>query len=105
MIKKTTKIRSGAHLKFVSSHDCCITKDGLNCNGTPVFAHHLTFTGGQGKGTKECDSKTVPLCALHHNALHAIGERSFWSSWNIDAEKLADSLAEKSTSELIRNKD
>ncbi len=70
MIKK---IRSPKHLLHVRSHPCCITKDGENCNGEGVVAHHLTFLGGQAKGSKECDSRTVPLCGVHHFALHSIG--------------------------------
>lgn len=102
-ILKSNKIRSPIHLKFVRSFPCCITQDGLNCNGTPVAAHHLTFLGGQGKGTKECDSKTVSLCAMHHYSLHAIGERMFWVGWDIDAELIANNLARRSPSKAIRN--
>lgn len=82
------KIRSPKHLEFVRSHDCVINDGkGNNCNGSPVVAHHLTFCGGQGKGTKECDSKCVPLCSMHHANLHHIGEKRFWRQWGINAEE------------------
>ncbi len=92
------KIRSEKHLAFVRKHRCCIKRDGQNCNGTPVHAHHLTFLGGQGMATKECDSKTAPLCPMHHDALHWYkdGEEGFWEKWGIDAEELVREFAEKS---------
>lgn len=103
-IIKSTKIRSPQHLAFVRSHACCITDSrGENCNGQDVCAHHLTFLGGQGKGTKECDSETVPLCHIHHSGLHFVGERKFWKGWGIDPELIADDLASRSPSEAIRN--
>jgi len=102
-IVKTIKVRSPQHLKFVRTRACCITRDGENCNGNNVCAHHLTFLGGQGKGTKECDSETVPLCFQHHTSLHFVGERTFWKEWGIDPELIADDLASRSPSEAIRN--
>ena len=91
---KVAKIRSDRHLAFVRSQECLVNDGKRNrCNGTPVVAHHLTFLGGQGKGTKECDSKTVPLCHSHHMNLHHIGEKSFWRSWNINAEQEAKNLS------------
>ncbi len=97
------KIRSPKHLAFVRSDPCCIKKDGEHCSGEPVVAHHLTFLGGQGMGTKECDSRTVPLCATHHLALHSIGEKRFWALWEIDAEEVASAYAAFSVCEKISN--
>lgn len=96
-------IRSESHLKFVRSHACCITQDGENCNGTPVHAHHLTHLGNRSMSKKPCDSDTVPLCWKHHNSLHFVGERSFWTGWRIDPELIADDLDSRSPSEAIRN--
>ncbi len=103
-ILKSTKIRSPIHLISVRNNPCCITDGkGQNCNGEGVCAHHLTFLGGQGKATKECDSKTVPLCSMHHTSLHHIGEKTFWKHWGIDPVSIARYLASISPSELIRN--
>jgi len=99
---KTEKIRSLLHLAFVRSHECLIHDGkGNRCNGTPVQAHHLTFLGGQGMRTKECDNKTVPLCFKHHRNLHDIGERKFWENWGIDAEQEARDLAAVSPDMVI----
>jgi hypothetical protein len=87
------KIRSPKHLEFVRQQQCLITNGIYQCSGAPVVAHHLTFLGGQGRGTKECDSKTVSLCHSHHMNLHNIGEKSFWTMWGIDAEQEARNLA------------
>lgn len=95
--------RSDSHLKFVRSYDCCITKDGEHCNGTPVVAHHLTFLGNRSMSKKPCDSDTLPLCFKHHYILHWMGERSFWKEKGIDPELIADDLASRSPSEAIRN--
>lgn len=76
------KVRSKQHLKFVGSFPCVIKIGTENCNNKSV-AHHLTFCGGQGKGTKESDSKTIPICHYHHRMLHDIGEIEFWEQVGI----------------------
>jgi len=99
---KIAKIRSDKHLAFVRSQECLVHDGkGNRCNGVPVVAHHLTFLGGQGRGTKECDSKAVPLCFSHHMNLHHIGEIRWWKSWGIDAEQEAKNLAALSPDMVI----
>ena len=103
-IVKTTKIRSPRHLAFVRGHACCITdRNGENCNGTPVVAHHLTITGGRSLSSKPCDSDCVPLCHSMHMELHQMGEETFWEGWDRNPELIADDLASRSPSEAIRN--
>ena len=92
------KIRSKKHLTFIRSLPCMIVISGENCNNNSI-AHHLTFCGGQGRGTKESDSKTVPLCPYHHSMLHNIGEKEFWKQVGIPlkmVEAYADKLWSKS---------
>lgn len=107
MIYKSTKVRCPKHLKFVRSHACCITRDGDNCNGTPVDPHHLMKIGGRGTSLKESDEWTVPLCRKHHTEVTGYGdEEVFWVFYGIPYEtviKLAQSLASRSPSEAIRN--
>lgn len=83
------KIRSPKYLAYIRSLGCIINLNGEHCNGLPVHAHHLTICGGHGMGLKECDSKTLPLCALHHRTLHDMGERKFWETWGLNAPKIA----------------
>jgi len=124
-IVKTTKIRSPIHRKFVREQPCCITKDDEHINmshwlshkctrGERVWdvvksrvAHHLTALKNKlkdkGTSTKTCDSNTVPLCKIHHNTLHQMGEETFWEGWDKNPELIADDLANRSPSEAIRN--
>ncbi len=90
---KQKPIRSPKHLAYIRSLPCCIMKDGLNCNGTPVCAHHLTIIkGSRGISQKAGDCYCVPLCHFHHTTLHNVGEKSFWSAWKIDAIELTNQL-------------
>ena len=87
---KTHKIRSKKHLEFVRSLSCIINDRGQHCNGVPVVAHHLTHVNDKGgMGLKTGDDYTLPLCWLHHQTLHSIGERKFWKQWGIEAEEEA----------------
>ncbi len=77
---KQKPIRSPKHLARLRKMDCMITKDGENCNQTPVIGHHLTFLKGQrGISQKVGDNWCVNLCMLHHGNLHYIGEKTFWA--------------------------
>lgn len=67
------RIRNKAHLALVASKPCLI------CEDIPCHAHHLTFAQRRGLSQKVSDEFTVPLCALHHNAVHLSGsERAWW---------------------------
>lgn len=80
---KTPKIRSVKYLNYISTLSCIIKMDGENCNGAPVDAHHLTCIGEGIMGGKVGDDKVLPVCRLHHGALHKIGEKAFWRIWGI----------------------
>lgn len=70
---------------------CSITKEDKHCNGTPVFAHHLTLLKTESRmGGKAGDEWLVPLCALHHNALHFVGEKAFWIGWKWKLEDVVE---------------
>ena len=87
MIATTRRIRNKAHLLFVASQPCLI------CESSPCHAHHLTFAQPRGLSIKVSDEFSVPLCALHHNALHADGsEREFWRRHSIDPLVMAREL-------------
>lgn len=56
-------------------------------------AHHLRFAQLRSLGSKVCDEWTVPLCLIHHRALHDDGaEEQWWQRQGIDAKAEAEKL-------------
>ena len=73
------RLRSKAHLAAVSARSCLV------CEDTPCHAHHITYAQPRGLSQKVSDEFTVPLCPVHHNALHLSGNESgWWRSQGID---------------------
>jgi len=93
------RIRDRTHLRYIATQPCLV------CGRTPTHAHHLTFAQPRARGLKSSDEWVVPLCALHHRALHDRGnERAFWHDKNIDAKHAAQKLWEarlKTSSEPV----
>jgi DNA recombination protein Rad52 len=77
------RIRDATHLQFVASLPCLI------CGRTPAHAHHIRFAQPRALGTKVSDEWAVPLCFLHHRALHDSGAEETW--WQVHG---TDALAE-----------
>jgi DNA recombination protein Rad52 len=85
------RVRDRDHLKSVTQEPCLI------CGRAPSQAHHLSFTQPKAMQRKVSDEFVVPLCALHHRALHDRGnERAWWQSVNIEPEIEAERLWQKS---------
>jgi len=81
------RIRDPEHLTFIASLPCLI------CARTPSQAHHLRFVQPRALSSKPSDEWAVPLCALHHRALHDAGsEEKWWSDLAIDARTEAGRL-------------
>jgi len=81
------RLRDEAHRKFVASLPCLI------CGRTPSQAHHVRFAQPRSLGSKVSDEFTVPLCALHHRALHDNGlEEKWWQDHGVDPLKEAERL-------------
>ena len=81
------RVRDKAHLLYVASKPCLV------CEGVPSHAHHITFAQRRGLSLKVSDAFTVPLCVIHHNALHAYpNERAFWRQHRIDPLPVAARL-------------
>ncbi len=81
------RLRDAAHLRFVASLPCLV------CGRTPSQAHHLRFAQPRSMGSKVSDEWTVPLCLLHHRALHDVGsEEKWWAEQGIDARSEAQRL-------------
>jgi hypothetical protein len=80
-------VRDEAHRKYVASLPCLI------CGRAPCQAHHLRFAQPRSMGSKVSDEFTVPLCALHHRAIHDDGpEEKWWQERGIDPLKEAERL-------------
>ena len=83
--------RNGQHLKAVAAHPCLV------CGRKPAQAHHIRYAQDRGMGLKVSDEFTVPLCAIHHDALHRSGnERQWWLDVNIDPVPIAYQLWDRS---------
>jgi hypothetical protein len=81
------RIRDSEHLEYVATLPCLV------CGRTPSQAHHLRFTQPRALGCKPSDEWGVPLCNLHHRALHDCGaEETWWRAHNIDAIAEAERL-------------
>jgi DNA recombination protein Rad52 len=87
IIAAPKRLRDRDHLQFVASLPCLI------CGRTPSQAHHLRFAQPRSMGSKVSDEFTVPLCLLHHRALHDVGsEEKWWVEQGIDAKAEAGRL-------------
>ena len=77
--KGPRRIRDKNHLRFVASLNCLV------CGRNPSQAHHILYAQPRAMGRKVSDEWTVPLCAIHHRALHDFGgEQKWWKQQNID---------------------
>ncbi|WP_441294481.1 DUF968 domain-containing protein, partial [Escherichia coli] len=74
-ISEPRRYRNKAHLRFVAQQSCLI------CGRNPCDPHHLRFMQVRALGLKVSDEFTVPLCRVHHRAVHRVGdERAWWAS-------------------------
>jgi len=78
-ISAPRRIRDKEHLRYVAQQPCLI------CGRSPGHAHHLRFAQPRALGRKVSDEWVVPLCAIHHRALHGVGdEKRWWKDRGID---------------------
>ncbi len=81
------RIRNKDHLRFVASQSCLV------CGRSPSHAHHIKFAQPRAMARKVSDEWVVPLCYIHHRALHDRGdERAWWEQNKIDPIKEANQL-------------
>lgn len=86
-IAEPKRIRDKHHLRYVATQPCAI------CQRQPAEAHHLTFSQPRAMGRKVSDEWSVPLCRLHHRALHSHGDEArWWTSFGVDATQIAREL-------------
>lgn len=90
--KEPPRKRNQLHLAFVREHPCLV------CKQSPADAHHLKFAQPRTLSRKVSDEFTVPLCRLHHEALHRYGnEKAWWANVQISPLPVARELWAAST--------
>jgi len=81
------RIRNKEHVRFVAQQACLV------CGRRPSDPHHLRHVQLGAIGRKSSDEFTVPLCRIHHRALHRSGdEQAWWKEIGIDPRKVARAL-------------
>jgi hypothetical protein len=93
----STRVRSRAHMAWVTSQDCAVCGRGprriaIPCHGR-VEAHHVRTGQVGGMGLKPSDADCVPLCRAHHSEGHARGWPKFEAIYEVDLRFLARELA------------
>jgi hypothetical protein len=81
------RYRNREHLRSVAKQPCLI------CGRKPSDPHHLRYLQPRALGRKTSDEFAVPLCRVHHRAVHrARDERAWWQAAGIDRIKIARKL-------------
>jgi ERF superfamily len=81
------RYRNREHLRAVAKQPCLI------CGRKPSDPHHLRYLQPRALGRKVSDEFAVPLCRVHHRAVHrARDERAWWQAAGIDPIKVARKL-------------
>jgi ERF superfamily len=81
------RYRNREHLRSVAKRPCLI------CGRKPSDPHHLRYLQPRALGRKASDEFAVPLCRVHHRAVHrARDERAWWQAAGIDPIKVARKL-------------
>jgi hypothetical protein len=86
-IAKPRRHRSKEHLRFVAKQACIV------CGRKHSDPHHLGFMQPRALGRKVSDEYVVPLCRIHHRAVHRVSdEQVWWTQQGIDPVELARNL-------------
>jgi hypothetical protein len=81
------RYRNPEHLRFVARQPCLI------CGRKPSDPHHLRYLQPRALGRKASDEFAVPLCRVHHRAVHrARDEQAWWQATGIDPIQVARKL-------------
>jgi hypothetical protein len=81
------RYRNREHLRYVAQQACLV------CGRKPSDPHHLRHVQPRALGRKASDEFAVPLCRVHHRAVHRAGdERAWWQTTGIDPVKVARKL-------------
>ena len=88
-IRKSDRVRSPGHLAFVRRFQCCVVGHSDTDCGGRIEAAHVRIGSDGGTGLKPGDDSVVPLCSLHHNKQHQMGEISFGEQYNVNLKIIA----------------
>jgi hypothetical protein len=81
------RYRNRQHLRSVAKQPCLI------CGRKPSDPHHLRYLQPRALGRRASDEFAVPLCRVHHRAVHrARDERAWWRAAGIDPDQVARKL-------------
>jgi hypothetical protein len=81
------RYRNRDHLRYVAQQPCLV------CGRKPSDPHHLRHVQPRALGRRASDEFAVPLCRVHHRAVHRAGdERAWWTAAGIDPLKVARKL-------------
>ena len=81
------RYRNREHLRYVAKQPCLI------CGRRPSDPHHLRYLQPRALGRRASDEFAVPLCRVHHRAVHrARDERAWWQTTGIDPDQVARKL-------------
>jgi hypothetical protein len=81
------RYRNRDHLRYVAQQPCLV------CGRKPSDPHHLRHVQPRALGRRASDEFAVPLCRVHHRAVHRAGdERAWWTATGIDPLKVARKL-------------
>lgn len=70
------RIRSAAHLAWIRKQRCCVP----GCGRREVHAHHLLSGPDlKARGEKASDANCIPLCFVHHDEVHWMGDEQAWA--------------------------
>jgi hypothetical protein len=84
---KPRRHRSKEHLRFVARQACVV------CGRKHSDPHHLSFMQPRAMGRKVSDEYVVPLCRIHHRAVHRVSdEQVWWTQQGIDPVVVARNL-------------
>jgi hypothetical protein len=81
------RYRSKEHLRFIAKQACLV------CGRKHSDSHHLGFMQPRALGRKVSDEFVVPLCRIHHRAVHRVSdELAWWAKLGIDPVLVARKL-------------
>lgn len=85
--KTVRRLRDKLHLRRVATLACLV------CGRRPCHAHHVRHAQSHGLGQKVSDEFVVPLCFLHHRALHdSSSEKLWWQDRRVDPLAVSERL-------------
>jgi hypothetical protein len=86
-VAEPRRYRNKEHLRFVAKQSCLV------CGRKHSDPHHLRFAQPRALGRKASDEFVVPLCRIHHRAVHRVtDEVEWWKRVGVDPLEVARQL-------------